>query len=168
MSVVTLMASALETELIRRGIFAVDPSGASTWVKFTDCEAIISTVIGRTAELTQAYELSPPAPRPPGVHLEAGASTPSDASAVDFSGDRQQSPPSAPPAPPRMSDGGRAPSGAAPAVTPTAEGEDFDLPELIRYTAGRRDYARIEGSAACERFSLAELEAIVCGLERMQ
>ena len=68
---------------------------------------------------------------------------------------------------PRTSDGGRAPSGDAPAVTAATEGEDFDLPELIRYLTGRRDYARIQGSAACERFSLAQLEAIVSGLERL-
>ena len=114
MSVVTLMAAALEAELLRRGIFVVSPSGASTWVKFADCEAIISAIFSRGAELAQTYESSHPAPEPPlGQAPDGGCTSPSDASAVAFSS-------SAMPAP-RTSDGGRAPSDAAPAVTPVQQ-----------------------------------------------
>jgi hypothetical protein len=100
MSVVTLMAAALDRELRERFNFALHRDS---------CEAIISAVIAGTAAVAHATESSHPA-QAPGQALDGGCPTPADASAVAFC-------PSAMPAL-RTPNGGRDPSGDAPAVTP--------------------------------------------------
>jgi len=170
MSVIPVMAAALDRELRERFNFALHRDS---------CEAIIGAVIAGTAAVARATESSQPA-LPPGRPPDGGCTPPGGASAVDFcasaaeqldfltgevrkalaifnrlplqeyfrrnaEGDRlamaiehasdhlasalnilsahrnlQQSPSSATPAP-RTSDGGRARSGAAPAVTPAQQ-----------------------------------------------
>ena len=121
MSVVPLMAAALDRELRERFNFALHRGS---------CEAIIGAVIAGTAAIARATESSQPA-LPPGRPPDGRCTPPSDASAVAFSS-------SAMPAP-RTSDGGRAPSGAAPAVTPAQQA----------YGLLWRDI-RCESAAACK------------------
>jgi hypothetical protein len=85
MSALTLMAAALQSELARRNISALDltPVGAE------ECADILRTVIDRTAAVGQSYETSHPGrPMPPSIGrvTDGGCITPSDASAVDFVG----------------------------------------------------------------------------------
>lgn len=107
-SVVAVMAAALDHELRRRFNFCLCAES---------CADIMRAVIARSAAAGQVYESSQSAQslgrEPDGGCIAGGGA--SDASTVAFLLD--QSPSSADLAPLRTSDGGRAPSDAAPAVT---------------------------------------------------
>ena len=85
MSALTIMAAALEAELARRNIVALDltPVGAD------ECRDILRTVIDHAVALAATYQTSLPGrPQPPsGRAPDGGCIIASDASAVDFSGE---------------------------------------------------------------------------------